>query len=86
MRKLCFVKHKSFQRKMKYLPLSLVSKIQREEEEFEDQIPDLPEDTKSSHQKDYLKFLLPKGDMLGTERRCKKVRSIKLLLGLSKKT
>ena len=31
------------------------------------------------HQKNYLKFILPKGDLLGTARRCKKARSIKLL-------
>ena len=37
------------------------------------------------HQKNYLKFILPKGDLLGTERRCKKARSIKLLPVLSKK-
>ena len=37
------------------------------------------------HSKNYLKFLLPKGDLLGIERRCKKVRTIKLLLRLSKK-
>ena len=37
------------------------------------------------HQKNYLKFLLPKGDLLGIERRCKKERSIKLLLRLSEK-
>ena len=37
------------------------------------------------HQKNYLKFLLPKGDRLGTERRYKKTRSIKLLPGLSEK-
>ena len=37
------------------------------------------------HHKNYLKFLLPKGDLLGTERWCKKARSIKLLPGLSEK-
>ena len=37
------------------------------------------------HQKNYLKFLIPKGDLLGTKRRCKKARSIKLLPGLSEK-
>ena len=36
-------------------------------------------------QKNCLKFLLPKGDLLGTERWCKKERSIKLLLGVSEK-
>ena len=60
------------------------SKIQREEEEFEDQIIDEPEDNEI-HQKNYLKFLLPKGDLLGTKKWCKKVRSIKLLLRLSEK-
>ena len=37
------------------------------------------------HQKNYLKFLLIKGDQLGTKKWFKKARSIKLLLGLSKK-
>ena len=37
------------------------------------------------HQKNYLKFLLPKGDLPGTEKRYKKLRSIKLFPGLSEK-
>ena len=47
MRKLC-IKHKSFQRREEEFPLEFpVSETQREEEEFEDQIPDAPEDTES---------------------------------------
>ena len=38
-----------------------------------------------AHQKNYLKFLLPKGDLPGIEKRYKKLRSIKLLLGISEK-
>ena len=37
------------------------------------------------HQKNCLKFLLPKGDLPGTEKRYKNLRSIKLLTGLSEK-
>ena len=37
------------------------------------------------HQKNCLKFLLPKGDLLGIEKRYKKERIIKLLSGLSEK-
>ena len=37
------------------------------------------------HQKSCLKFLLPKEDLLSTERRYKKARSIKLLPGLLEK-
>ena len=37
------------------------------------------------HQKNYLKFLLPKGDLLGTDKWYKKARSIKLLPGLPEK-
>ena len=36
-------------------------------------------------QKNYLKFLLPKGDLLGIEKRYKKLRSIKILPRLSEK-
>ena len=36
-------------------------------------------------QKNYLRSLFPKGDLLGTEKRYKKPTSLKLLLGLSKK-
>ena len=43
MRKLC-IKHKSFQRREEEFP---VSETQSEEEEFEDQIQDVPEDTES---------------------------------------
>ena len=57
-----------------------VSEIQREEEEFEDQIPDVLEDTESPLKK-YLKFLLTKGDELCTKKWYKKARSIKLLPG-----
>ena len=60
------------------------SEIQREEEEFEDQFQ-MHLRTLKVHQKNCLKFLLPKGDLLGTERRCKKERSIKLLPELSEK-
>ena len=60
------------------------SEVQREEEEFEIQIPDEPEEPRS-HQKNYLRYLLPKGDLPGIEKRYKKLRSIKLLLGLSEK-
>ena len=38
------------------------------------------------HQKNYLKFLLPKGGLPGTEKWYKKPRSIKLLKGLSDKS
>ena len=61
-----------------------VSETQREEEEFEDQIPDVPEDTESPPE-ELLEFLLTEGDQLGTKKWYKKVRSIKLLSGLSKK-
>ena len=37
------------------------------------------------HQKNYLKSLLPKGDLPGTEKRYKKLRSIKLFPRLSEK-
>ena len=37
------------------------------------------------HQNNYLKSLLPKGDMPGTEKWYKKLRSIKLLQGISDK-
>ena len=37
------------------------------------------------HQKNCLKFLLPKGDLPGIEKRYKKLRIIKLLLGISEK-
>ena len=37
------------------------------------------------HQKNCLKFLLPKGDLFGIEKRYKKARSIKLLSRLSEK-
>ena len=47
MRKLCFVKHE-LSKEDEVPPLEFPdSEIQREEEEFEDQIPDAPEDTKS---------------------------------------
>ena len=60
------------------------SEVQREEEEFEDQIPDALEDTESPPE-ELVKFHLPEGDLLGTEKRYKKPRSIKLHPGLSEK-
>ena len=47
MRKLCFVEHE-ISKKDEVPPLEFPdSEIQREAEEFEDQIPDAPEDTES---------------------------------------
>ena len=84
MRKPCFVKHKSFQRKMKDLLLrSQIQKFRGRKRnlriKFQMHLRIL-----KVHQKNWLKSLLAKGD-LGTEKRYKKPRSIKLLPRLSEK-
>ena len=60
------------------------SEVQREEEEFEDQIR-MHLKKLNVHQKNCLKFLLPKRDLPGTKKWYKKLRSIKLLSGLPEK-
>ena len=81
MKKLCFVKHKSFQRKMNELVLrSHIQKFRGRKRNFEHQISDAPEETESPP-KNCWKFL-PKGDLPGIEKQYKKLRSIKLLLEL----
>ena len=85
MRKLCFVKHKSFQKKMKDLLLrSQIQKYKGRKRSLRIKFR-MHLRKRKVHQKNRLMFLLPKGDLLGTEKRYKKARSIKLLPGLSEK-
>ena len=79
MRKLCFVKHQNIQRKIKFLHLSFqIKKFKGRKRNLRIKFQ-MHLRTLKVHQKNCLKFLLPKGNTLGTERWCKKVRSIKLL-------
>ena len=82
---MCFVKHKSFQRKMKNLLLrSQIQKFRGRKKnlrlKFQMCLRNL-----EVRQRNYLRSLLPKEDLPGVEKQYKKLRSIKLLPKLSKK-
>ena len=85
MRKLCFAKHESLQRKMKDLLLrSQIQKFRGRKRNLRIKFGIYLRNLKFL-QKNCLKSLLPKGDLPGTEKQYKKLRSIKHLPGLSEK-